>query len=281
MTGLAGQLHVIRNSVPSGFTVRKTPHRFAEEIDLSKLTCARAVNMGKALCSIGTLGGGNHFFEIVKDDNDGHYLIIHTGSRQAGLQVAKRHRQIAGDKKSEDVPFELAWLEDAYFDNYINDMRIMQRYAELNRKAIADEILKGMKWKARDSFTTIHNYLDSEAMILRKGAVSAKAGERLIIPLNMRDGSLICTGLGNADWNFSALHGAGRLYSRSEAKNSITLTQFKNDMKGIYSTCISRNTIDESPGVYKPIDEILKQIGATVEVQTILKPVYNFKAGGE
>ncbi len=273
--------NVIRKSVPSGFAVRKSPHRLAEEIDLSMLTCAKAVNMDKALCSIGTLGGGNHFIEVARDDKGEHYLIIHSGSRQAGLQVATQHQKVAGEKRPENVSYELAYLEGEDFDAYVQDMQIMQRYAELNRKAITLEIIKGMKWKAQDAFTTVHNYLDTEAMILRKGAVSAKSGERLIIPLNMRDGSLICKGLGNEEWNYSAPHGAGRLCSRTEAKNSITLTQFKKDMEGVFSTCVSRKTIDESPRAYKPMEDILKQIGETVEVLSVLKPVYNFKAGGE
>ncbi len=271
--------NVIRKSVPSGHSVRKTPHRFVEEIDLFMLSCAKALDMDKAICSIGTLGGGNHFIEIASDDMGDHYLIIHSGSRQAGLKVAIEHQKAAGEKRPEDVPYELAYLEGADFDAYVHDMQIMKRYAELNRKAIASEILKGMKWKAQDAFTTVHNYLDTEAMILRKGAVSAKAGERLIIPLNMRDGSLICKGLGNEDWNCSAPHGAGRLCSRTEARNSLTLTQFKEDMEGVFSTCVSRRTIDESPRAYKPMADILSQIGATVEVLAALKPVYNFKAG--
>lgn len=270
---------IIRKSVPSGFAIRKAPHRFASEIDLGDLTCAKAVNREKAINSIGTLGGGNHFIEIAKDENSGDYfLIVHSGSRQAGLQVANHHQKIAGDMRMDDVPYELSYLIGDRFDAYIHDMGIMVEYASINRKAIADEILKGMKWKAGESFTTIHNYLDSENMILRKGAVSAQKGEKLLIPMNMRDGSLICEGLGNQDWNFSAPHGAGRLFSRLEAKNRITLTQFKKDMEGIYSTSISRQTIDESPAAYKPMQDILDQIGDTVKILSILKPVYNFKA---
>lgn len=271
--------NVIRRSVPSGHKARSTPHHMAEEIDLSKLSCAKAVNMDKALHSIGTLGGGNHFIEVAKDDAGSHYLLIHSGSRQAGLQVAIEHQKIAGEKRPEDVPYELAYLEGENFADYVQDMQIMQRYADLNRKAIAAEILKGMKWKAKDSFTTVHNYLDTEAMILRKGAVSAKKDERLVIPLNMRDGSLICKGLGNADWNCSAPHGAGRAYSRTDARNSLTLTQFKQDMEGIYSTCVSRKTIDESPRAYKPMEDILQQVKPTAEVLLVVKPVYNFKVG--
>ena len=273
---------VIRTSVPSGFSQRQKPHRFADEWDISALTCARILQKDKALKSIGTLGGGNHFIEVAREEASGDfYLIIHTGSRNPGLQVAAHHQKLAGEQREPGVPYELAYLSGDRFDAYVRDMQVMREFADLNRKAIADEILKGMKWKARDSFTTLHNYLDTESMILRKGAVSAQKGERLLIPLNMRDGSLLCEGLGNPDWNFSAPHGAGRICSRTEAKNSLTLTQFKQDMEGIYSTCISRKTIDESPQAYKPMRDILAHIGDTVKVLSVLKPVYNFKAGGE
>lgn len=273
---------VIRKSVPSGFAIRKNAHRFSERIDLSELSCAKAVQQLKAALSIGTLGGGNHFIEIARDETSNeHYLIVHTGSRHLGLQVAQHHQKLAGEERPEGVPFELAYLTGEKFDAYVADMKIMQTFADLNRKAIVDEILKGMKWKVAESFTTVHNYLDTESMVLRKGAVSAQKGEKLLIPMNMRDGSLLCEGLGNADWNYSAPHGAGRLFSRSEAKGRITLTQYKEAMSGIYSSCVSRNTIDESPMAYKPVEEILKHIGDTAKVLAVLKPLYNFKAGGE
>lgn len=273
---------VIRESVPSGFAMRPDPHRFLEKANITDLTCARAVNKEKVAKSLGTLGGGNHFIEVARDEADNeYYLIIHSGSRNPGLQVATFHQTIAAEDRPENVPYELAWLEGQKFADYVHDMEIMQEYAALNRKAIADEILKGMKWKAQFSFATIHNYLDTENMILRKGAVSAQKGEKLLIPMNMRDGSLLCEGLGNPDWNFSAPHGAGRIFSRKDAKEKITLTQFKEAMQGIYSTSVSRNTIDESPQAYKPMRDIVEQIGDTVKVCSILKPVYNFKAGGE
>lgn len=273
---------VIRKAVPSGFSLRQTVHRFAEEWDISALSCARILQKDKALKSIGTLGGGNHFIEIAREERGGeYYLIIHSGSRNPGLQVAVHHQKLAGENREPGIPYELAYLSGDRFAAYVRDMQIMREFADLNRKAIADEILKGMKWKPRESFTTVHNYLDTETMILRKGAVSARKGERLIIPMNMRDGSLLCEGLGNPDWNCSAPHGAGRICSRSDAKKQITLTQFKRDMEGVYSTCISRETIDESPQAYKPMREILAHIGDTVNVLSLLKPVYNFKAGGE
>lgn len=273
---------VIRQSVPSGFAIRKTPHRFSEGLNLDALSCSKAIKQEKAKLSIGSLGGGNHFIEIAHDAaTEEHYLIVHTGSRHLGLQVASYHQKLAGEARPEGVSYELAYASGARFDAYVADMKIMQKYADLNRKAIVDEILKGMKWKAVDSFTTVHNYLDTNNMILRKGAVSAQKGERILIPMNMRDGSLLCEGLGNPDWNYSAPHGAGRLYSRSEAKNRITLTQFKEAMAGVYSSCVSRNTIDESPMAYKPVEEILNHIGDTVKVLSVLKPLYNFKAGGD
>lgn len=273
---------VIRKSVPSGFALRQKPHRYADEWDISALRCARILQKDKVLKSIGTLGGGNHFIEIAKEENSGdHYLIIHTGSRNPGLQVAAHYQKLAAENRAPSVPYELAYLSGDVLTAYVQDMQVMREFADLNRKAIADEILKSMKWKPQQSFTTLHNYLDTESMILRKGAVSAQKGERLLIPMNMRDGSLLCEGLGNPDWNFSAPHGAGRVCSRSDAKNRLTLTQFKQDMEGIYSTCISRKTIDESPQAYKPMRDILAHIGDTVNVLSVLKPVYNFKAGGE
>lgn len=273
---------VIRESVPSGFATRKREHRFASRADFSGLTCAKAINKEKFLKSVGTLGGGNHFIEVARDETSGdYYLIIHSGSRNPGMQAALFHQNIAGDDRPENVPFELAYLEGQKFEDYTHDIEIMQEYASLNRQAIADEILKGMKWKAESSFATIHNYLERESMVLRKGAVSAKKGETLIIPMNMRDGSLLCEGLGNPDWNYSAPHGAGRIFSRKEAKENITLTQFKQAMEGIYSTCVSRDTLDESPQEYKPMSDIVAQIGETVKIRSVLNPVYNYKAGGE
>lgn len=273
---------VIRENIPSGFASRTRPHRFADEWELEELKCSKILQKDKALNSIGTLGGGNHFIEVDRDKDSGAYfLIIHSGSRNPGLQTANHYQKIAGEARADETPYELACLEGASFQDYVHDMKIMQRFADLNRKAVADEILKGMKWKALESFTTTHNYLDTERMILRKGAVSAQKGERLLMPMNMRDGSLLCEGLGNPEWNYSAPHGAGRLFSRKEAKEKITLTQFKKDMEGVYSSCVSKSTIDESPAAYKPMQKILDQIGGAVRVSSILEPVYNFKAGGE
>lgn len=184
---------------------------------------------------------------------------------------------LKGVKK--DVVFpSTACVSGQLFHDYIHDMKLTQHFATLNRKAMLDEIMQGMDLQEQESFTTIHNYIDTQTMILRKGAVSAAAGEKLLIPMNMRDGSLICEGKGNADWNCSAPHGAGRLMSRRKASSKLSLKEFKEQMQGIYTTCISSRTLDEAPGAYKDMDEILKHIGPTVEIISVIKPVYNFKA---
>jgi RNA-splicing ligase RtcB len=179
------------------------------------------------------------------------------------------------------VPQALAYLEDSDFEDYIHDMKLAQEHASINRATIADQIIKHARLYEVERFETIHNYIDCDNMILRKGSVSAQAGEKIIIPMNMRDGSLICIGKGNPDWNYSAPHGAGRLMSRSVAKESISISEYKESMSGIYSTCINTSTIDESPMAYKPMDEIIKNIQDTVEIIDIIKPIYNFKAGEE
>ncbi len=271
----------IRQNIPSGMSVRERPHRRYEEIDLDELRCIKKLDTRRAKESLGTLGGGNHFIELDRDGDD-LYLVIHTGSRNLGKNVAEYYQDKAyralGGRDQEDIPYDLAYLEGQDLDDYLHDMAIMQDYASLNRQIIKEVILDGMKWKDDGSFSTIHNYIDIEAGILRKGAVSAKQGEILLIPMNMRDGSLICTGLGNADWNYSAPHGAGRLMSRSESNSSFTLSAFKKEMEGIYTTSVSRETLDECPMAYKPMDEIIKNISPTVTIDRIIKPIYNFKA---
>ena len=177
------------------------------------------------------------------------------------------------------MPKNLAYVSGQLFEDYIHDMKIVQHFAVLNRRAMMTEIIRGMKLTPVEQFTTIHNYIDTENMILRKGSVSAQAGEKLIIPINMRDGSLICTGKGNPDWNFSAPHGAGRLMSRGEAKQSFTVSEFKKQMEGIYTTSVGQGTLDECPMAYKGMNDILDNIGDTAEVNEIIKPIYNFKAG--
>lgn len=307
---------LIRAKIPSGFSIREKAHRYFDEIDLTELYCYRQINPLRAEKSLGTLGGGNHFIEVDRDDEGGLYLVIHSGSRHLGLEVAawyqnEAYQRLNKSSKSDEaaliaklksegrdkeiqkairklkntkqtsIPKPLAYAEGELFEQYIHDMRIIQRFAMLNRRAIADDILKGMGLHAQDSFTTIHNYIDIDAMILRKGAVSAKAGERLLIPINMRDGSLICIGRGNEDWNCSAPHGAGRLMSRSQAKQSFTVSEFKHQMDGIYTTSVGKATLDECPMAYKRMEDIVSNIGETVRIERIIRPVYNFKAGEE
>ena len=305
---------LIYQKIPSGFNIRKTSHLFNDQIDLTELRCFKNVKIDRAQKSIGTLGGGNHFIEVNKDEEGQLYLVVHSGSRHLGIEVAKYY-QDAGYKQLNDkdkpdieklidsyktqgreneiqkalkdlkeqtltdIPYPLAYVTGQLFEDYIHDMKIVQRYAELNRKAMISEIVKGMKLNIIDQFTTAHNYIDTDAMILRKGAVSAKKGERLLIPINMRDGSLICIGKGNKDWNDSAPHGAGRLMSRTKAKQSFTLSEFKKQMKGIYTTSVNKETLDECPMAYKNMDDIVDNIAPTADIVKIIKPIYNFKAG--
>lgn len=309
---------VIRKKVPSGFSIRDKAHKFLRNVDLEELYCYKNINVDRAEKSLGTLGGGNHFIEVDISESGQLYLVVHTGSRNLGKQVAEYYQDLAwkslknGNKGDlikakidelkaagrqseieaeiakiqstvESVPKELAYCEGELFDKYIHDMKITQEYAYWNREAILDTIVDEMHLHVVEQWQTIHNYIDTENMILRKGSVSAQAGEKLIIPMNMRDGSLICIGKGNPDWNYSAPHGAGRLMSRSEAKQSISMSEFKKTMSdaGIYSTSVNKSTIDESPMAYKPMQEIIDNIGDTVEIVNIIKPVYNFKAGEE
>ncbi len=303
----------IRAHVPCGREVREREHPYNTQIDLSKLRCGGELQLGRARTSIGTLGGGNHFIEVDRDDEGNLYLVVHSGSRHLGTEIADWYQQegfrtLCGNAKVQideliaelkrtgrrkeiqqrvretkafntpPVPESLAYVEGRLFDDYIHDMRITQAFAALNRKAMVDVILTEMGLHSEDAFTTIHNYIDTESMILRKGAVSARAGERLLIPINMRDGSLLCTGLGNNDWNQSAPHGAGRLMSRMEANRRLSLEQFKDEMRGIYSTSVGKDTLDESPMAYKGMDAIICNIGPTARIEKIIRPVYNFKA---
>lgn len=304
---------LIRREIPSGFSIRPDCHPLHTEIDVSQLKCARAVNLRRARHSIGTLGGGNHFIEIDRADDGGLFLIIHSGSRHLGTEVANfyqdeaykilcgnsksqidamiaslkedgRHKEIECavkklKKQTNDAyPKDLAYVSGELFDGYIHDMKLTQRFAALNRKAMTEVILRGMKFTEADRFTTIHNYIDTDTMILRKGSVSAKAGERFLIPINMRDGSLICIGRGNDEWNQSAPHGAGRMMSRSAAFRTLSMDEYMAEMRGIFTTSINRQTLDESPMAYKKIDEIISRIAPTAEIVSQMRPVYNFKA---
>jgi RNA-splicing ligase RtcB len=306
---------LIYRKIPCGRNIRKSPHEYVESVPLENLRCQN-INLARAVRSIGTLGGGNHFIEADRDEDENLYIVIHSGSRHMGLEVAEWYQkeawnQLNGKRKCDidaeikrfkdegreqeieshiqkikervrvDVPESLAYVSGDLFDDYLNDMKITQLFAVMNRKAMMQVILEGLNISdigAYEHFTTIHNYIDTDTMILRKGAVSSRAGERLLIPINMRDGSLVCEGLGNADWNYSAPHGAGRLMSRGKAFKTLDVDEFKKQMDGIYSTSISKATIDESPMAYKKMDDIIRNIDPTAKILKVIKPVYNFKA---
>ena len=277
---------VIREQVPGGFEVRKLAHRFAADFDFTRLECGAHVYRQKAALSMGTLGGGNHFIEIDADDSGGYYITVHSGSRHLGKEVAEYYLmqghcclQACG----KNVPYELTYLEGSLMDSYLHDMAVVQEFAELNRRAVIDEIARGMKWKIDDIRSCVHNYVDfrGEKPLLRKGAVSARKDEPVIIPINMRDGILIGTGKGNAEWNYSAPHGSGRVLKREDVKRRFTVSAFKNAMKGIYCSCISKGTLDEAPFAYRAISEIKLAVEPAVTVTGVLHPVYSFKAGTE
>ena len=307
---------VIRCQIPSGQSVRETPHPLAEQIDFNELCCVSAVNTGRAMLSLGTLGGGNHFIEVDRDEDGFLYLVVHSGSRALGAEASRYYQKLGWktmthlsvqaryevierckaegrardiEKELEDleknfitqkeVPVIFAYVEGQDLEDYIHDMKIIQQFATMNRQAMTQTILSEMGLTEVSRFTTIHNYIDTENMILRKGSVSAQKGEMLLIPINMRDGALICIGKGNPEWNFSAPHGAGRILSRTAAQNTLTVEEFRKEMEGIYTTCVAQSTLDESPMAYKGLEEILSQIGPTADVIRQIKPVYNYKAG--
>lgn len=282
---------VIRENIPSGFSIRGSAHRYSDEIDLSELHCYKHINEQKALCSLGTLGGGNHFIELDKDEAGDVYVIIHSGSRHLGLEVTDYYLHRGNEllkQRGEDVPFELTYLEGELLQEYIDDLLIIQKFAKLNRAAMMIELVKGMKFKVVEEYECIHNYLDTETIIngkkvqiIRKGAISAKEGEKVIIPINMRDGVILAKGRGNEEWNCSAPHGAGRIYKRSDVKEKFTVSDFKNEMKGIYSSCINSTTLDEAPFAYRSLNDIQEVIAETVQIDSILTPIYNYKAGGK
>ena len=311
---------VIREHIPAGRAVRDEEINFPQLEDLHCKDQLRNIEWLK--CSLGTLGGGNHFCEVDEDSDGMKYLVIHTGSRNLGKQVAEIYQQMAIDdmqgmnKLAEEskkliaeykaagrqkdiqrgltelkrkwqpdklnIPKELCYLTGEHREMYLHDMKICQEFARVNRRAIQDIIFYYMGWTFSRSFMerfqTIHNYIDHDTNIVRKGAISAKAGEKVLIPINMRDGCIIGIGKGNEDWNCSAPHGAGRIMSRSKAKENVSLEEYQESMKGIYTTSVIQSTIDESPMAYKPMDEILEHIKDTVEIVKIIKPVYNFKA---
>lgn len=303
----------IINNIPSGENVYD--HEVYSNVNINDLYCYERLSHKKRLhSSIGTLGGGNHFIEIDKDDEGNLYLVIHTGSRNLGKQVCEQYMKIAKDRlmykmvlelkekvgylKSNNqevlIQSEIDKIKHKYslinkdllplYENdlkdYLHDMHLCQEFAWENREAIAKKILDylGFKLKKLNHFHTVHNYINMNDMILRKGAISAYKDELVLIPINMRDGAIIGKGKGNADYNYSAPHGAGRILSRHKAKKELSLADYKESMEGIYSSCVCFDTLDESPFVYKPIEDILPNIVDTVDVVKIIKPIYNFKA---
>lgn len=269
----------IRKLIPSGFNIRNSEHPYAKDVPFAKLKSKKHLDIERGRLSIGTLGGGNHFIEVNKDNKGTLYLVIHSGSRHLGNQVAEHYQKLAISKHaSSKIPRDLAYLEGQDFADYIHDMKIMQFYAVVNRKAITDEIVRAMGLVVKEQFTTIHNYIDIKNMILRKGAISAQKGEKVIIPINMRDGSIIAIGKGNPHWNYSAPHGAGRVLSRKQARATLSMQEFRKEMENVYTTCINKSTLDEAPMAYKPMEEILDAIHDTVDIVDVIKPIYNFKS---
>ena len=291
-----------------------------ESFDLTALRCYRALKDTKRIArSLGTLGGGNHFIEIDRSADGTNYLVIHTGSRNLGKQVAEYYQNIAIDlshgkgelfrardelirrykaegrrgelqealkdlnrafqAKAAEIPADLAFLFGSYLEDYLHDIEICQDFARRNREVLARILLERTGLMAGDAFHTIHNYIDTEERILRKGAIAAHAGERVLIPINMRDGSILAVGRGEPDWNYSAPHGAGRLMSRTAAKENLSMDEFRETMADVYTTAVNENTLDEAPMAYKALADIIDVIEDSVDVIEVLKPIYNFKAG--
>ena len=302
--------------IPSGMDVWEGRQ---EHFDLTKLNCYRYLRDSRRLeRSLGTLGGGNHFIEIDETGDGNKYLIVHSGSRNLGKQVAEYYQRLAmnldrgyGDylekrdeiirsykeqgRKSEiqsalkdlhwqvyesktSIPDDLCYLSDKYLAEYLHDVEICQNFAKRNRELMAEIILERTGMTSLEAFHTIHNYIDVDEMILRKGAIAAHSGEKVLIPINMRDGSVLAVGKGNPEWNYSAPHGAGRLMSRTAAKNNLSLDEYKEMMKGVYSTSINENTLDEAPMAYKRLEDIIDVIKESVDIIEVMKPIYNFKA---
>ena len=300
--------------IPSGLNVWDTPQ---ENFDLKKLRCFDSLKKISWIeKSIGTLGGGNHFIEIDKAKDGNFYLVIHTGSRNLGKQVAEIYQELEIDlnvgkdiykkrvenlireykesgrqkeiqsalknlsetRRKTSIPEDLCFVYGEHLENYLHDVKICQEFARLNRETIAKILLERTGIFSGESFHTTHNYIDVDEKIIRKGAISARRGEKILIPINTRDGSILAVGKGNSDWNFSAPHGAGRIMSRMAAKNSLNMTDYKNSMAGIYTTSINERTLDEAPQAYKSLDDIIDVIGETAEILEVMKPVYNFKA---
>ena len=302
--------------IPSGMNVWEGRQ---ERFDLTALRCFRELKETKWLeRSLGTLGGGNHFIEIDRAADGTNYLVIHSGSRNLGKQVAELYQKLAinlsrgyGDylekrdeiirtykeqgRRSEiqaalkelhwqvyesetPIPEDLCYLSGKYLEDYLADVVICQSFARRNREKMAEILLERSGISGGEAFHTIHNYVDTDEMILRKGAIAAHAGEKLLIPINMRDGSVLATGKGNPEWNYSAPHGAGRLMSRTKAKNTLSMEEYQAEMKGIYTTSVNEKTLDEAPMAYKSLEDIIDVIRETVDIIDVMKPIYNFKA---
>ena len=290
---------VIRTHIPFGRNVRNNNHKNANRVSVENLVCLKQISYNRVLSSIGTLGGGNHFIEINEDKLGNYYLTVHSGSRCLGREVAtfyqdlaykminddyNEYRKIISELEEEHDSREIkrilknrAYLYGKDFYDYIDDMMIVQEYADINRTTIIEEITKRMGFEIIDSIVSVHNYIDNN-MVLRKGAISANKNEKVLIPINMRDGLIIGEGKGNRQWNNSAPHGAGRILSRSEAREKLNLVDYENEMSEVWSSCIRKNTLDESPGAYKSIDNIIDNTEDTIKIIDIMKPVYNFKA---
>lgn len=267
------------HQIPAGFNSWKQPVEYAAF--MRELLCFDEIKTSVIDRQVGTLGGGNHFIELDIEEKTGEvFLVIHSGSRNVGKQVADYYQKLAERTCKADVPKQLKYLKGELAQKYLHDMHLCQEYAGLNRQTMGKHINQRFGIGGA-SFQTIHNYINASDNIIRKGAVSANNGEKLIIPLNMRDGSLVCVGKENSDWNNSAPHGAGRLYGRKEAMRTLNLQDFQASMRDVYSTTVSRDTLDEAPMAYKPTEEIVRAIKDTVMIETHIKPIYNFKAGRE
>ena len=285
---------VIRAEIPSGAAIFPGENKAVRALKLQELICYEWIRHKTVDASLGTLGGGNHFIEVDRDTNGTLYLVIHSGSRRLGRDVAaywqneafcqtngfdpKLFARKKVDISKAAVRKDMSWLEGDVLEGYLHDMNMAVNYATRSRELMGETIMSALNLHVDEAFATIHNYIDTEHGVLRKGAVSAQAGEKLIIPINMRDGSLICIGKGNPEWNCTAPHGAGRMMTRSQAKQEISIEEYRKAMAGIYTTSVSESTLDESPMAYRGIDEILDVIEDTAEVTELLTPVYNFKA---
>ena len=309
-----GKLDAAAHFIPSGMNVWEERQ---ERFDLTELRCYRALRDADRLeRSIGTLGSGNHFIEVDRAADGTNYLVVHSGSRNLGKQVADHYQRLAIDlhegkeelfakreeliaeykaagrldeiqaalqelvwsAKEKTIPDDLCYVYGQYLEDYLHDVEICQRFARRNRELMAEILLRRTDLSALDAFHTVHNYIDTDERILRKGAIAAHAGERVLIPINMRDGSVLAVGKGNPEWNYSAPHGAGRILSRGKAKEQLSLEEYRREMAGVYTTSVNEATLDEAPMAYKRLEDIIDVIRESVDVIEVLKPVYNFKA---